>query len=154
MKISDLGQAKYRPSNIQYLTTVAPGCVLYMPPECLGDNPCYSDKGDTFSFGVVMLEVSTQEHPSFRLGEDMRICRARDLARLPDDHPLKPLIVRCLDDDQHKRPDMMEIHAVLGRNSQQLGSFQAKFIKGIQSQYAKTFCILRYVFSFLHVTCT
>ena len=113
MKISDLGQAKYRPSNIQYLTTVAPGCVLYMPPECLGDNPCYSDKGDTFSFGVVMLEVSTQEPPSFRLGEDIRICRARDLAKLPDDHPLKPLIVRCLDEDRHKRPDMKEVHSMV-----------------------------------------
>ena len=113
VKISDLGQAKYRPSNIQYLTTVAPGCVFYMPPECLGDNPCYSDKGDTFSFGVVMLEVSTQETPSFRMGEDIRICRAQDLARLPDDHPLKPLIVRCLDEDRHKRPDMKEVHSLM-----------------------------------------
>ena len=109
MKISDLGQAKFRPSNIQYLTTRAPGCVLYMPPECLSDNPHFSDKSDTFSFGVVMLEVSTQEPPSFRLGEDIHISRARDLAKLPDDHPLKPMIIRCLDDDPHKRPDMMEV---------------------------------------------
>ena len=60
-----------------------------------------------------MLEVSTQEPPSFRMGEDIRICRARDLARLPDDHPLKPLIVRCLNEDRHKRPDMKEVHSVV-----------------------------------------
>ena len=113
MKISDLGQAKYRPSNIQYLTTVAPGCLLYMPPECLGDNPCYSDKGDTFSFGIVMLEVSTQEPPSLALNEGIRICRVRDLARLPDDHPLKPSIICCLDEDRHKRPDMKEVHSMV-----------------------------------------
>ena len=108
VKISDLGQAKYRPSSIQYLTTTAPGCVLYMPPECLGKNPHYTDKGDTFSFGVVMLEVSTQEPPSCELNEGIRSSRARDLARLSEDHPLKPLIVRCLNEDPDKRPDMME----------------------------------------------
>ena len=139
MKISDLGQAKYHQSNIQYRTTVAPGCLLYMPPECLGENPCYSDKGDTFSFGVVMLEVSTQEAPScglMNIGfKPERERRARDLAKLPDDHPLKPLIVRCLDNNRHKRPDMKEVQAnpVL-RSSQQMDSFQAKFIKGIQSE--------------------
>ena len=124
VKISDLGQAKYRPSNIQYLTTVAPGCLLYMPPECLGDNPCYSDKGDTFSFGVVMLEVSTQEPPSCRFGEDIRICRARDLAKLPDNHPLKPLIVRCLDEDRHKRPDMKEVHSTIDSVSKSVGKLK------------------------------
>ena len=136
VKISDLGQAKYRPSDIQYLTTRAPGCVIYMPPECLCDNPCYSDKGDTFSFGVVMLEVSTQEPPSCGLmnigAKPERERRARDLNKLPDDHPLKQLINCCLDDDRHKRPNMMEIQAKL-RNSQQMDSFQAKFIKGIQN---------------------
>ena len=60
-----------------------------------------------------MLEVSTQEPPSFRMGEDIHICRVRDLAGLHDDHPLKPLIVRCLDEDRHKRPDMKEVHTVM-----------------------------------------
>ena len=30
-KISDFGQAKFRPTNVQYLTTRQPGTVLYMP---------------------------------------------------------------------------------------------------------------------------
>ena len=124
VKMSDFSQAKYRPSNIEYLTTVAPGCVLYMPPECLGENPRFSDKGDTFSFGVVMLEVSTQEPPSFRMGEDIRICRARDLARLPDDHPLKPLIISCLDEDHHKRPDMKEVHSTIDAVNKSVGKLK------------------------------
>ena len=113
VKISDLGQAKYRPSSIQCLTTTAPGCVLYMPPECLGRNPHFTDKSDTFSFGVVMLEVSTQEPPSCELNEGIRSSRARDLARLSEDHPLKPLIVHCLNEDPDKRPDMMEAYSTI-----------------------------------------
>ena len=114
VKISDLGQAKFRPSNVDYLTTVAPGCVVYMPKECLGDSPRFTAQGDTFSFGVVMLQVSTQEPPSFRMGEDINTARGRDLSKLSDDHPLKSLVVTCLDDDPIKRPDMKEIELELG----------------------------------------
>ena len=141
MKISDLGQAKFRPSNIQYLTTVAPGCVLYMPPECLGDNPHFSNKSDTFSFGVVMLEVSTQEPPSCGLmnigAKPERERRAQDLAKLSDDHPLKPTIVRCLDDDPHKRPDMMEVEEHF-RSSGLEGHL--KLVKELEKKDSKVSC--------------
>ena len=70
-KISDLGQAKFRPSSVMYLSTKAPGCLLYMPPECLvetnkssGAKARFTDKGDIFSLGVLMLQVATQDPPS------------------------------------------------------------------------------------------
>ena len=117
MKISDLGQAKFRPSDIQYLSTEAPGCIVYMPPECLGNRPRFTAQGDTFSFGVVMLQVSTQKPPSCGL-ENIRAKpeierRADDLSKLSDDHPLKSLIIACLDDDPNRRPDMREVHSLL-----------------------------------------
>ena len=116
MKISDLGQAKFRPSNIQYLSTKAPGCVIYMPPECLGDHPRFTAKSDTFSFGVVMLHIFTQEPPSCGLmnigGKPEIERRADDLSKLSDDHPHKSLIVACLDDDPNKRPDMSEVQCI------------------------------------------
>ena len=117
VKISDLGQAKFRPSSIMYLPTKAPGCIPYMPPECLGDRPHFTDKGDVFSLGVVMLQVFTQESPSVGLGgigvqkEVER--RSADLARLPADHPLKPLILQCLQDDPAKRPSCSNVVRVL-----------------------------------------
>ena len=117
MKISDLGQAKHHPSITHYLSTKAPGCVLYMPPECLGDNPHFTDKGDTFSFGVVMLQVSTQEPPSCGLDniqakpETER--RARDLAKLSNFDALKPLIVLSLN-SPHLRPEAEVIRDTLG----------------------------------------
>ena len=37
VKISDLGQAKFRPTDLGYLTSMAPGCIP-MPLEVLGIN--------------------------------------------------------------------------------------------------------------------
>ena len=116
VKISDLGQAKFRPADVQYLTTKAPGCVPYMPPECLVENPHFTDKGDIFSFGVVVLQVATQHPPSSGLGniggkpEVER--REEDLARLPDDHPLKPTVLKCLKDDPAERPSCHQVYQV------------------------------------------
>ena len=119
-KISDLGQAKFRPSSVMYLSTTAPGCLLYMPPECLvetdkksGAKARFTDKGDVFSLGVLMLQVTTQEPPScglvIREGQPEVERRAADLSRLPADHPLKPLILQCLQDDPAKRPSCSEV---------------------------------------------
>ena len=118
VKISDLGQAKFRPSSVMYLTTKAPGCIPYMPPECLVDRPHFTDKGDVFSLGVMALQISTQEPPSvgfvIREGQEEVNRRSADLARLPTDHPLKTPILQCLQDDPAKRPSCREmIHSLL-----------------------------------------
>ena len=113
VKITDLGQAKFRPSSVMYLTTKAPGCIPYMPPECLVDQPHFTDKGDVFSLGVVALQVCIQDPPSVGLGgigtqkEVER--RSADLARLPANHPMKPTILQCLQDDSAERPSSREI---------------------------------------------
>ena len=122
VKISDLGQAKFRPPTMRYLTTKAPGCVPYMPPECLCDHPRYNDKGDVFSLGVVMLEVATQEPPAFSmfgigmLSEVER--RANHLSKLPAKHPFKALIELCLRDKPKERPTIEEVHSELFQSQQ------------------------------------
>ena len=112
-KISDFGQAKFRPTSVQYLTTRTPGTVLYMPPEALVDKPHFTDKGDIFSLGVLMLQVATQDPPSCGLvivkGQAEVERRAADLSRLPANHPLRPLILQCLQDDPAKRPSCSEV---------------------------------------------
>ena len=110
VKISDLGQAKFRPTDVKYLTTQAPGHIVYMPPESLVDqNAKFTSKGDVFSFGVVMLEVGTQDPPTsgfINIGGTPEIeRRAKDLSKLPDDHQLEPLILQCLRDNPEERPD-------------------------------------------------
>ena len=112
-KISDFGQAKFRPTSVQYLTTRQPGTVLYMPPEALVDKPRFTDKGDVFSLGVLMLQVATQEPPSCGLvivkGQPEVKRRSADLSSLPADHPLRPLILQCLQDNPAKRPSCSEV---------------------------------------------
>ena len=120
-KIGDFGQAKFRPTDIQYLTTTQPGTVLYMPPEALRDKETrFTDKGDVFSLSVVMLEVATQEPPScsmFGIGTVSEIDRrAKDLSKVPDDHPLKAQIRACLKDDPKERPTIEEVLTLLLKN--------------------------------------
>ena len=116
-KIENFGQAKFRPSDIQYLTTTQPGTVLYMPPEALHDKETrFTVKGDVFSLGVVMLEVATQEPPCsiVEIGTEPEVDRrAKDLSKVPDDHPLKALIQTCLKDDPEERPTIEEVHLEL-----------------------------------------
>ena len=107
-KISDFGQAKFRPTSVMYLSTRQPGAIMYMPPEVLVANPHFTDRGDVFSLGVLMLQIATQTAPSVGF-----ICiggmpevkrRADDLDILPTNHPLMPLILQCLQDNPAQRP--------------------------------------------------
>ena len=117
VKISDLGQAKFRPPDVQYLTTKAPGCVPYMPPECLADRPRFTEKSDIFSFGVVILQVATQQPPScglVNIGSKPEVDRREgDLTVLSDAHPLKPVVLKCLKDDAAERPNCHQVNLTL-----------------------------------------
>ena len=108
VKISDLGQAKFRPTDLGYLTTAAPGCIPYMPPEVLGEDPRYTEKMDTFSLGVLMLQMVTclDPNPSLQgIGTESEIDRRRNHIKLvPESHPLRIVIISCLENDPEKRP--------------------------------------------------
>ena len=114
-KIGDLGQSKLKKDS--HFETRQPGAIPYMPPEALRDQPLYNEKVDIFSFGVLMLEIATQSAPSVSLEgintipEEDR--RRSDLALLPEDHPLKPLVCMCLKDDPAERPDAAIIREIL-----------------------------------------
>ena len=110
VKISDLGQAKFRPSDLGYLTTKAPGCLPYMPPEVLGKDPQYTEKVDMFSLGVLMLQIVTRLDPALApdlqgIGVVAEVERRRDHLKMVDGtHPLRIPIVACLENDPKKRP--------------------------------------------------
>ena len=42
---------------------MCPGTDIYMSPEAVQDKPVYVDKIDCFSFGVITLQILTQEFP-------------------------------------------------------------------------------------------
>ena len=107
VKIGDLGQSRLK--DKEYFSTGQPGAVPFMPPEALRDSARYDEYIDTFSIGVLMLEVATQKSPQVNLvgiGTVSELKRRnKDLSELTMDHPLKSLIINCLRDDPKQRPD-------------------------------------------------
>ena len=82
-KVTDFGMARLGDLNpqINYPTcTVCPGTDVYMPPEAVQDKPRYTEKIDSFSFGVILLQMLTRKFPN--PGDRRRI--------VPSDHPGLP----------------------------------------------------------------
>ena len=117
VKVGDLGQSRLKANNAEYFNTAQPGAIPFMPPEAMRKESRYNEKLDIFSLGVLMLEVATQRPPEVDLvgiGITPEIQRhGRDLSKLEDDHPLKPLILSCLKDDPKDRLDIVTIHTQL-----------------------------------------
>ena len=117
-KIGDFGQSKLKQGL--YLTSDKPGMVSFMPPEALGDgNSKYNESLDMFSFGLLMLEIGTQQPPAANIlgiGTIPEIKRReKDLQKMGDFHPLKPFILLCLSDDKKQRPKATQMDIVLSR---------------------------------------
>ena len=116
-KIGDFGSSKLM-KNGNYLTTMAPGMLAFMPPEALHEgHSMYDESLDVFSLGVLMLEIGTQQPPTsggLSIDTTREVDRrAEDLGKMSDLHPLKPFILLCLSDDQKQRPKSTELKKVL-----------------------------------------
>ena len=131
-KVSDLGACKYALKVHAPMTaTLAPGNPKYMPPEALdgGRFAKYAPPAvDVYSLAIVLLEMfsGTDPEPSaiptyipcpreqskfYRVPEQER--RSACFEKIPEDHPLTELIVKCIAADHTQRPVMMEIQATL-----------------------------------------
>ena len=119
VRIGDLGQSRLKDHTAVYFNSLGPGAITYMPPETLRQECEYNEKIDTFSVGVLMLEVATQQSPvvaPINIGSVKEVLRRRDdLSKLPQDHPLRPLVILCLEDDPKKRPQSTQLYEHLNR---------------------------------------
>ena len=114
-KITDLGVARPLQKANTKLTKV-PGTAVFMPPECIADNPVYGLPLDMFSFGGIILYVCVQQWPSltsymqFDCDGNKRILtelerRQKHLDEMIGaNQDLKPLAISCLDDNPNDRP--------------------------------------------------
>ena len=114
-KITDLGVARTLQATDTKLTQ-APGTPVFMPPECVADNPVYGLPLDLFSFGGIILYVCLQQWPSltsyikFDSDGTKRILtelerRQQHLDEMVGaNEDLKPLAISCLDDNPNDRP--------------------------------------------------
>ena len=147
-KVTDFGMAKlYNVNqNTAHLTplTLRPGTVVYMSPEALNDQPVYTDKLDSFSFGVLCVQIMTRQFPN--PGEQVTIVEnpfySADTIKMPvseverrqshiklinQAHPLLLVALKCLKDQEGDRPSTRELcHFIseLKRSPQYTASMQ------------------------------
>ena len=121
-KIADLGVSKiFDLQRVQTASvqTIAPGTKAYMPPEALRPDPKYDLKLDIFSFGVLALYTAIQEFPiefehkitaAVFEKQEVQIYRRMDsIEKMGMDHPLHPLVIKCLQDRPELRPTTKEL---------------------------------------------
>ena len=134
-KVTDFGMSKIaasNPSMTRSKVTQCPGTLVYMPPEALRPQPRYSDKIDTFSIGVLLLQIvtrnypaptaasTTREDPNSPWGEiDIPIPeidrRKSDIDKVPVSHSFLPVIRECIKDKSKERPTAARLCHSLGQ---------------------------------------
>ena len=127
-KISDLGVAKVVRSDNQKTMTKLPGTPDFMPPEAVSIRPVYGPSLDVFSYGGVILNVTTQLWPQptdpieFNPDTDRREVvsevkrRQQYLDKMTGGAAdLKPLVMSCLDDIPKNRPPVAQVSMTIKR---------------------------------------
>ena len=131
-KVADFGMVKLYDVNHSTSDrtplTLCPGTMVYMSPEALKDRPVYTDKLDSFSFGVLIVQMIVQQFPDpgdryqvieisdprIPLGrvqvEVSEIERRQSHIDLIDPaHPLLPVALDCLKNRDSERPSCHEL---------------------------------------------
>ncbi len=116
-KLSDFGMAKFLNTKMSRVSnTAVPGTEVYMPPEAFGDY--FKESGDIFSFAVLLIQILTQKFPKpqgkleDRIFDNEKIKalvkelerRNNHISLIPQDHPLLPIALDCLKDEEADRP--------------------------------------------------
>ena len=130
-KITDFGMSKLASVNPRMTPmTLCPGNVQYMSPEALEEPPSYTAKLDIFSFGVLLVQITTRQFPNpgprFQVVEDprypdgvVRIAvpetqrRSAHLKLILNTHPLKAITISCLKGKERERPSAQQLSNTL-----------------------------------------
>ena len=137
-KVTDFGMSKLLsvnpppPRMARRRLTQCPGTPAFMPPEALRARPCYSDKLDIFSTGVLIIQIITRKFPSptdatmtrddptTSKGKKIVLVpelerRKGDISEIPSSHPLLPTVHYCLKDRDKERLSASEICQTLAK---------------------------------------
>ena len=141
-KISDLGVARIlnlTPLQVSRMTQT-PGTPAYMPPEVMVANPKYDTSVDEFSYGILMIHVFSSQWPEpengqirFESGKLIPVTEAerreKFLRICGDNHPLMPLIRKCISNHPQQRAHLNEI---VERLAEMVLQFPASFANRLE----------------------
>ena len=127
-KVTDFGMAKIFDMSRTTMTpkTMCPGTLAYMSPEAFDDPPVYSKKLDSFSFGVLDIQIVTRQFPDpgprTKKIKDPRSPtgkmempvleterRKSHIDLIDSTHPLLPIAIDCLSYNEEDRPSAQEL---------------------------------------------
>ena len=154
-KVSDFGMSKFTDINATRLATMTtcPGTPAIMSPEALDEPPVYTEKLDTFSFGVLLVQINTQQfpkpadrfkrievpnpqNPSLNIKALVHVPeverRQAHIRLIEPTQPLLPIALECLKDEAVERPSSQQLcmsldalkRTVKNKESQQRDMFQ------------------------------
>ena len=125
-KVTDFGMSKLINSGTNVMSlTQCPGCPAYMSPEALETPPVYSKKLDTFSFGVLTIQILTSRFPDpgppkrkvrdpkYPVAVELPVFdterRKSHIDLIPPTHPLLGISKVCLSYQEEDRPTAVEL---------------------------------------------
>lgn len=126
LKISDFGLPSFRQDETYIALDLGDQKkYLWKAPELLRLSQCPAEgnqKGDVYSFGIILQEIVLREEPFYPHIENMEISDIIALVRCSDDPPFRPIVSKgtcikelqdlmqkCWSDDPDDRPDFGQI---------------------------------------------
>ena len=122
-KLSDLGTLSLTPLSIAHVTQ-SPEMMVYVPPEAIAADPRYDVSIDQYSYGILMIHVFSGKWPTAKSGISESDRRAYFLRAIGSDHPLKELILRCINVESQQRANA---HEMVQQLSKMMSRFPASF---------------------------
>ena len=135
--VTEIGQVKVSDYEVlsvySHVTAqqLGPSILPYMPPEVFSEKHSRTERLDSFSWGVIVLQIITclfpKPDPAVQTVTDPRFLTSRPLEQriseisrrkshidlVNDVNPLLSVLVLCLDDTGEKRPTMTEVCEML-----------------------------------------
>ena len=129
-KVTDFGMSKFTEITRLATMTTCPGTPAFMSPEALNEPPVYSERLDNFSFGVLLVQITTRQFPKpTDRFDNVQLPDPRNPgntveAKLPileldrrqahinliePTHPLLPIAYHCLKDRDVERPSSQQL---------------------------------------------
>ena len=127
-KVTDFGMSKVFDMSRTTITpkTMCPGTLAYMSPEAFDDPPVYTKKLDSFSFGVLDIQIVTRQFPDpgprVKKIQDLHDTRRHLHEVVPEierrkshidlidsTHHLLPIAMDCLSYSEEDRPSAQEL---------------------------------------------